>query len=162
MTFALLFPAAGFAAKRDAAPPPPALRDLIACRNEMDGTRRLACFDRASAALQEAVATEAVAVVDQKEVRATREALFGLPTPRDVSLIGAGVSQIESVVREATVNSDGAVVVTLESGQIWAQVDGRGMRTPRRGEKVTIRRATLGRLEAVFEGGTTRQFRRIQ
>ncbi len=62
------------------------LRAVAACRALPEAEARLACFDRAAAALEQAVASGEVAVVDREQQRKVRRQAFGLnlPEPRPV------------------------------------------------------------------------------
>lgn len=156
----VLLPAAASAARERALPP--AVDALLACRAETDAARRLACFDRESATLSAAISARDVVVVNQAQVRATGEALFGLPRPRGVELVGDSVGTIDQVLEAVAVQPDGNSLFTMKSGQQWLQLDGRFMgREPKPGDPVTIHRSTFGRMEAVF-GKLVRQVRRLR
>jgi len=54
------------------------VRKVIDCRAIVDSTQRLACYDAQVARLDEAATRKEVVVVDQAEVKRTRQGLFGL------------------------------------------------------------------------------------
>jgi len=131
---------------------PEVLTQLIACRAITAEAERLACFDRQVAALEQAEASRAIAVVDRQQIRRTRRSLFGLTLPdlgifggdEDRGEDGAGVNEITTTLRSAGTGADNRMVYRLEDNSVWVQTEGRIGRTPRSGEPVRIRRGPLG------------------
>lgn len=158
----------GCATAADALPP-----SLRACMKEADATRRLACFDRESAAL----AGESAPVARQVEPAPPRPAA---PTPSApvasaAATAGAAAATAQSAtdkfgykgniareeldkqkqaeeasgtltakVAEVSAPPNGGLVVTLDNGQVWQQKTAdRGIHI-KVGDQVTIKRATLG------------------
>jgi len=55
------------------------------------------------------------------------------------------VTQIESTVASFTNNADGGYIVKLADGSVWSQVDDAMLGLPpRRGDKVVVKRGSLG------------------
>jgi hypothetical protein len=135
-----------------------ALAKLAECRSIGEAAARLACFDRETAALEAAQASGAVVIVEREEIRSTRRKLFGLTLP-NLSVFGddspgaEGISQIESKIRRISRNPYGKWIFELEDGARWAQIDTRELsRTPRVGDSIKIRRATMGSYLANVQG----------
>ena len=128
-----------------------ALAPFAACRHISEASARLACFDQAAAALERAVAEERIVILNRQDIRETRRSLFGLARPR-LSLIEGETEraeerfeEIETTVSRASQVSPGRWLVTLPDGAQWRMVEtSSGMREPRSGARVRIRKAALG------------------
>jgi hypothetical protein len=126
-----------------------ALKALTDCRAVTEGAARLACFDAAAARLDQAERTGDVVVLDREQVRTAKREAFGLKLPsfdlfdRDERQRTVEVDRVESTVASAGRGATGWVV-TLENGQVWRQTDNKSLYRVRRGDKVEIRRGTLG------------------
>ena len=126
---------------------PPAVQQLIACRSITDSAQRLACYDRESAALDKAIATKDVVVIDKARATATKRSLFGFSIPDFGGLFGGGdeVKQIEGTVTASRTNGEGGWTVKLADGSMWTQTDDTPIALPpRSGDKVVIKRGALG------------------
>jgi hypothetical protein len=135
---------------------PPQLEPCVAIRRDSE---RLACFDKAIAALRRGEASA-------QPVSA--ENMFGAST---------GLSQTESERQEVkreelrqisgTVTSlrhtdDGMIVVELDNGQVWRQQDSNVRLMVSTGDKVTIVRASLGTFRITDKTGRFARFRRVR
>lgn len=126
------------------------LDQLAACRPVTDPAQRLACYDAAAAALDEAERSGEVVVLDREQMNETRRGLFGFALPNmDLFNRGEGVvveeiDNVEYVVRTAREFRDDEWVFTMEDGSVWRQIDGRMWGRPRAGETAVVRRAALG------------------
>jgi hypothetical protein len=130
------------------------LDDLAGCRAIADDTTRLSCFDKASAALEQAVKAKDVRIVDRDEVRRARRSLFGLNLP-DLGLLGGAdrgeadqreaFSEINTTVRSARAGANGRGEITLadEGSPVWQTTDPMPF-PPRSGAKVRIRKGAMG------------------
>ncbi|WP_436803804.1 hypothetical protein [Sphingomonas sp. DT-51] len=131
------------------------LDGFAACRAITDGAARLGCYDRASAALEQAVNAKDVRIVDRSEVRRARRSLFGLNVP-DLGLFGGSgergdegereaFSEINTTVRSARAGSNGRVDITLadEGTPVWQVTDPMNF-PPKPGAKVRIRKGAMG------------------
>ncbi len=148
-------PASAGAQRGGDAPParPESFEALVRCRAITEDSARLACFDRAVAALQAAQERRDVVVVDRQQVREGRRRLFGLALPR-IPIFGGGddddhdedaVHSIESTVATVTQQGYGQWQVTLADGSVWLQVDNNTLAVaPRRGHRIVINRGALG------------------
>jgi len=137
------------AKKAEEGPPPPQVSALLACRGITDSAERLACFDKASATIGEAVAKRDLVVFDRESVRKTKRGLFGFGIPNlgifsdeDDSV---EIKQIEGEVVSTAFNADGGYIFRLADGSRWTQMDGKPIALPpRSGDKVVVKRGALG------------------
>ena len=128
------------------------VKALSDCRAIADPTERLACFDKAAAALDEAQTKGDVIVVDRQQAREVKRQAFGFNMGAALSIFeGQGGKDkeadesINAVARSATHTVDGKVIVTLEGGAVWRQIDSDTLSNdPHPGSKIHIRRAMLG------------------
>jgi hypothetical protein len=127
---------------------PPTVQQLIACRSIADSAQRLACYDRQSAALDKAIASKDVVVIDKAKATATKRSLFGFSIPDFGGLFGGAgddVKQIESTVTASGPNADGGWTVKLADGSMWTQTDETPVALPpMHGDKVVITRGLFG------------------
>lgn len=143
--------AAGASALAQTAPPERAatVQALADCRKLSEDSARLACYDKAVAALDQAEARGDIVVVDRDQARKVRRQAFGLSLP-SLSLFDKGESDDElnnmtAQVASARQDGTGRWTVRLDSGATWTQVDTSPLRrTPKAGMPVTIRKAALG------------------
>jgi len=148
----------GLVAAPLAAPPPkPAATDgralelqrLLDCRKIVDGPARLACFDAASAAFDQAEAKGDIVVVNREQARKVRRQAFGFTLP-SMSLFERGekpeeIDTVQAKVAAVRQNGAGKWVIRLEDGAVWVQVDANEINPdPSPGEVAEIRRASLG------------------
>jgi len=148
----------GLVAAPLAAPPPkPAtaegraaeLQRLLDCRKITDSAQRLACFDAASAAFDQAEAKGDIVVVNREQARKVRRQAFGFSLP-SMSLFERGekpeeIDTVQAKVAAVRQNGAGKWVVRLEDGAVWVQVDSNDITPdPQPGEVAEIKRASLG------------------
>lgn len=128
--------------------PPAAVQSLLSCRSIADSAQRLACYDKAAQGFAEAVTKREVVVIDKARANEARRSLFGFSIPNFGALLGGGgdeVNQIQSTVQGAVENGDGSFTITLADGSTWMQTDSTPVALPpRRGDKVVVKRGTLG------------------
>ena len=127
---------------------PAAVQSLLACQSVTDSAQRLSCFDKAAQGLAEAMNKREVVIVDKARANEAKRSLFGFSVPNFSSLFGAGdeqLNQIESTVAAAVENGYEGWTVKLADGSTWQQTDGTTVALPpRRGDKVIVKRGTLG------------------
>ena len=139
------------------------LDPLFACREIVDDSARLACFDAAADALRSETESGDVVAVDRERIEAAEEATFGLSIPNfslpslrgeNTQLAEAADAESASPERVVTRNDDGNierieglpvselemspagnVYVTLANGQVWRQTDGTHVQGVRRGAR---------------------------
>lgn len=146
---ALLSTPATAAQRRAATTETPAMvQRLLACRALADAAQRLACFDRETTALSQAVARRDVVVIDRQRVTAARRSLFGFSVPSFGGLFGGDeneVKEIQSTVAGVGRNPEGGLTIKLADGSTWSQTDDAPLALrPERGQKVVVRRGLLG------------------
>jgi hypothetical protein len=139
-----------FAATPASDPPkvPQIYSDLIRCRAVPDEKERLACFEATTAKLEAAIEKRDIVVIDREQIKATRRTIFGLSLPK-LGILGEDakdeISQVDGVIAGVGTNSDGRWMVVLKDGARWQQIDSRPLAfPPKAGDKVVIRRATMG------------------
>ena len=126
------------------------LESLAACRTQSDPAQRLACYDAAAAALDEAERAGDVVVLYREQMLETRRGLFGFAMPSlDIFNRGDGdlveeIDNVSYVVRIAREFRDDEWVFTMEDGSVWRQIDGRMWGRPRAGQTAVVRSAALG------------------
>lgn len=145
------------------------LRSFADCRAVADPGQRLACFDRAAAALASAVEKKDVRIVDRADVRKARRSLFGFALP-NIDLFGGGkddeaqakdedaFTEINTTVASASATgANGRVQIRLadDSGAVWQTTDPMNW-PPKPGAKIRIRKGALGNYFIAVEGRSYR------
>ncbi|WP_165912149.1 hypothetical protein [Novosphingobium sp. PhB165] len=167
----LFAPVAASAAKKaEETPPPPELfQHLLDCRTITDGPARLTCFDRQSAALDDAMRKKEIVVADKQAVQRAKRGLFGFAAPV-AKLMGFGgseddaneIKEVSTTVESARHNANGWVV-TLADGSTWEQNDTRDfVLSPKPGNEVRITRGVLGTYFVSVHGQAAVKMRRVQ
>lgn len=126
---------------------PAQVQRLMACRTIAAAQDRLACFDRETNAMQQAIASKNLVFVDREKVRAASRSVFGFSVPNLGGLFGGDdeVKQIESTVTRSGRNADGGWVFYLADGSVWSQTDDWPLGLPpERGDKVVVSRGLMG------------------
>ncbi|MFC5371472.1 hypothetical protein ACFPIF_02855 [Brevundimonas faecalis] len=123
------------------------LQRLNECRSVASPEARLACFDAASAALDQAERNGDVVVVERGRIEDARRAIFGFTAPRLPAFLGgpeqSDIESIETTLVSATRN-DGWTV-RLADGSVWKQTDTAAVSfRPVEGTPVRVRRAAMG------------------
>lgn len=140
MNFSLIVAFAGAAMLASAAQSQQAgvpLSEFRACRDEMDDSKRLRCFDRAAAAVFGP--DEALDRRRAEHERSQFGAVRGEEREGEMREITAVASSVEEDIRT------GEGVVVLENGQVWQFLpDGRHAAPLRAGISVTIARSGFG------------------
>ncbi|HEU5284910.1 MAG TPA: hypothetical protein VFU20_00190 [Sphingomicrobium sp.] len=163
---ALLSTAAAAAPRKKAEGGAPAqIQRLLGCRALADAAQRLACFDRETSALDQAMAKRDVVVIDRQRVTAARRSLFGFSVPSFGGLFGGDeneVKEIQSTVAAVARNPEGGWTIKLADGSTWTQTDDTpiGLR-PERGQKIVVRRGSLGSFRLSVNGQPGFKVKRI-
>lgn len=133
--------------------------DIQRCRDIRADTDRLACFDRASAALGVARGSGDVIVLDRKKVVEQRRRQFGLNDGGSDS--GVEVKELQSTIR-AVVPSRVPLRFDFElaNGSVWQTID--TVRAPRSGAPIKVTVAALGGYRASIDGGRSFLVKRIR
>lgn len=148
--------------------PPAAYQKVADCRAVADPSQRLACYDQAVAALDQALQTHDVVMADREEVQKAKRGLFGFTAPIG-HLLGLGgnddadrVKQIDTTVTAVRHNRDGWLLTFAEGGT-WQQIDMRDfVLAPKEGQKARITSGALGSYFVSVDGQMARKFRRVE
>lgn len=155
MTAALLALAALTGA--DSPEVPPQLAALQACAAIKEDAGRLACYDRAMAALDQAVAAKSVLVVDRAKLKRDRERQFGLPRREAPVYSDAKVAEparLEAVL--ASVAPAGEfLLLSVVGGGTWQTTEA-AFAPPRPGAKLLIEKGALGGYFITYAGRSVR------
>lgn len=125
------------------------LQRLMDCRKVEGDAARLACYDAAAGAMDQAESKGDIVVVDREQARSVRRQGFGFNLP-SLSLFERGekpeeIDKLQVKVASARQDGNGKWTVVVEGGQVWRQVDtGDFSQRPKPGMTATIRRAMLG------------------
>ena len=139
-------------AKEADRPRPESFQKLLDCRSIADNSARLSCFDDQAAKLDQAEASKQLIVVDREQVKQARRGLFGLSLPDLGGLFGGKggetdadeLSEISSTITSVRSTGYGNWLIILEDGAKWQQVGGELALSPKPGQPVQIRKASLG------------------
>lgn len=129
----------------------PLVNALEACRAIADPNQRLSCYDKQAGALLDAATKGDVAVVDKSEVRKARKSLFGFAMPKIPFFSGDDSADAVPDTLETTIKSASGIgygkyrMVIAEGNAVWETTETYGtMRDPRAGDKIVIKRGSLG------------------
>lgn len=119
------------------------LRDCMAVQSE---SNRLACFDRAVAALREAAGSAPPPVEAGKQLEVEK---FGIETLSPAAWNEKVAEEEEmqgfaSTVHEMLKDARGRSVIIIENGQMWRQISGLPLPPVREGDAVRLERRSLG------------------
>ncbi len=142
--------------------------ELIRCKAIAQNDERLACYDRASAAIVASRASGDLMVLYRKAVIARKQSRFGLAVPTD-EMFGGGkaddntaVRQLESTIKSAkATNVYGRWNLELANGSVWQTIDSMTF-SPDPGDKIVLKEASLGGYRASIEGGRSVLVTRIR
>jgi hypothetical protein len=128
-----------------------------ACAALRRDSERLACFDKAVAALK--------AGDDTANISA--ENMFG--ATHDTASAGGAeavkreeLRQISGTVTSLRRADDGMITVELDNGQVWRQQDSDVRMMVAQGDKVTVVRASLGTFRIADKSGRFARFKRVR
>ena len=135
----------------------PGLQAVFDCRAVADQAERLACFERNVGALEAALASNKVVVVDSEQARAARREAFGfsLPSLNIFNRVEGGEELDEATFTVDSASRDGGLwTVRMDNGQVWRQTQSTpGYMSVRRGAKAEIRKGLLGAFFMKIDGG---------
>jgi hypothetical protein len=127
------------------------VRALSDCRKITEDSARLACFDKAAGALDQAESQGQVVVIDQAQVATVRRQAFGFSMPslnifaKSAPKSGEGVDHLHLVVAHARRDGDGHWVFTSDDGAVWRQTDESEFAVdPAKGSKLFVESGALG------------------
>jgi hypothetical protein len=134
---------------------PEALKPCLAMRRDSE---RLACFDRAAAAIE----------AGQADAAATSpESLFGsnaevAQTSGKSDSKRDELKQISGSAAYTHRTDEGMIVLTLDNGQVWRQQDANVTLTIEPGDAVNVVRASMGTFRITDKRGRSARFKRLR
>lgn len=137
---------------------------LMQCRTITAPDERLACYDRETQSMNQAIASRDLVVIDKERARAAKRSLFGFAIPNFGGLFGSGdddISQIESTIKKVEHNAFGGLLITLADGSVWTQTDDWPGLDARPGKKVVVKRAALGSFRLMIPGENGIKVKRV-
>ncbi len=156
-------------AQKEVRPQSPLISALGQCRAIADSTKRLACYDGASARLVGAATSGEVTVVDRSELRQARRSLFGFNMPK-LPFFGGDTSAesdtgtLETTAIEARSSGNGGrFLMKLAEGNAWWEITETYVNfdPPRKGSKVVIKRGPMGSYFVRIDGQRGVRGRRV-
>lgn len=138
---------------------PKLYQDLVQCREISDSAERLACFDAASAKMEQATAAKDIVILDRAEVRKTKRSLFGFFLPKLPFFDDDDKDEftmIESSFASVTSIGYGKYQFDVPDGGTWQTTEPmRGV--IREGQKMKIKQGAVGGfLMQIGNGGYVR------
>lgn len=146
---------------------PPAFNSLVNCRSIAAAAERLACFDRAVAAIDAAEARKELVIVDREQINKTRRSVFGLALPNlgifgDSGTAGEPEAKVEGKIKRVWTAPDGKWGFEMDDGARWVQLDSRNFAIdPKPGQSIVIRRAAMGSYLANVNKQTAIRVKRV-
>lgn len=146
----------------------PSLVEAVSnCRKIASQNERLACFDRASAALDAARADQGLVIMDKAQIREKRRSLFGFQLPK-INLFGGKsdapeeeIKELTSTIRNVSPSGRDNFTLRLADNSVWRTTE-RSKVDPKRGDTILIRRAALGSYRAKVAGGLAVRIQRVE
>jgi hypothetical protein len=136
---------------------PAVVQSLLDCRKQADNAERLACYDKAAAAMESATASGDLVSIDREQRRAARRQAFGFTLP-SLSFLERGekpeeADRITATVARANLDANGKWIIQLEDGAVWRQTEVQDLgREPRKGSKVVITKGLMGGYFLTIDG----------
>jgi hypothetical protein len=134
---------------------------FIACGAEKDDAKRLACFDAAvsQARAQPAAPAEAAAVTAAPAL--TKEEKFGLrgDLKEEKAKKAPELVELQSMTGKVTklaAKPHGELIVTLDNGQVWYEIQANTGLRVKVGDQVTIKAGALGSYSLVANGRSSK------
>jgi hypothetical protein len=142
-----------------ATPPPraPVVEAVVSCRAIVANDERLACFDKAVAALTAAETAGDVVTIDREQRRAVRRQAFGLALP-SLTIFDRGeepeeVNRLTVTGAEVSKTLYGRWILKLDDGAVWRQTDDYELlKAPRKGSTAVISKGSLGSFYMKVDG----------
>jgi hypothetical protein len=147
---------------------------LLACANETDDAQRLRCFDAVVAGLRKAppapAAAAAAAPTPAPAAASPPPPAAAAPTPE--AKFGARgeikpdrheeLSELTGTVTALGTKPHGELIVTLDNGQVWAEIQTSSKVRLKTGDTVRIERGALGSYSLIAPNGRSSKVSRIR
>ena len=147
---------------------PAGLSPLLSCRALTDGQARLACFDREAEKVEAQAARRDLVVMNRDQIANAQKERFGrasAPNPMQAASSESDAKApefIEDRLQSARLSADGKWVFTLSNGAVWGQTELKGIRSPKVGDAILIRKGALGSFLASIKGRPAIRVKRIR
>lgn len=144
------------------------LAGIYACKDKVDPTERLACYDAAVGIIATKEANKEIVTIDAAASETIQREAFGFSLPSlpklglpsfggskdgtSKSSQSSGPKAQEFPVKRVAKGRDG-VLITMENGQIWRGVNGRLNYIPKGDLVATIRKASMGSYRLSLSNG---------
>lgn len=156
---AALISAPAIAKDDDDVAKPQVYLELVNCKGIADSAARLACFDAASAKMEQAAEAKDIVILDRAEVRKTKRSLFGFLLPKLPFFDDDKEDEftnIETTFSSITPIGYGKYQFQIPDGGTWETTEpAKG--NLREGQKVKIKRGSVGGfLMQIGSGGYVR------
>jgi len=151
---------------------PTANASFLSCAGEQDDARRLACFDAVVAQVRAQPATPVASAAPAAAAAAapvplSKEERFGLrgdlkqeKAKKAPEL--AELQELRATVTKVAVKPHGELILSLDNGQVWYEIQtSTGIRV-KTGDQVTIRSGALGSYSLVAPNGRSSKVTRVR
>ena len=130
---------------------------FLACGSEKDDARRLACFDAAVAKAKSQPAVASAATAAAAAPTLTKEEKFGLrgDLKQEKAKEVPELAELESLsgkVTKVAAKPHGQLIVTLDNGQTWMEIQANSGLRVKVGDQVTVKSGALGSYSLVANG----------
>jgi len=143
---------------------PATTAEFLACAAEKDDARRLACFDaavdRARTAPADPASAVAAAPLSQEEKFGLRGELKQEKAQKVPEL--QELEQLQAQVTKVSTKPHGELVVTLENGQVWTEIQTNSGARVKAGDRVAIKPGALGSFLLVAPNGRSTRVTRVR
>jgi hypothetical protein len=135
------------------------VQSLSDCRKITEDAARLACYDKAAGALDQAESQGQVVVIDREQARAVRRQAFGFNLP-SLNIFGRGAVKSEEGFDHLNLDiasvhhsSEGKWVFVATNGAVWRQTDSEEFaEDPHPGSKLFVHNGALGSFFCKVDG----------
>ena len=129
---------------------------VIACQEIANSSDRLECYDLAAIALQSAIENKNIAIVSRAESLEVKRSLFGLKLPRINLFTGFdgddGDDTVTGTIQDVKRVAGGKWIVQIDT-MVWQTTETGFFQTlPKKGQKATVTRGSLGSFKLSVEG----------
>jgi|LauGreDrversion4_2_1035121.scaffolds.fasta_scaffold01007_16 hypothetical protein len=144
------------------------LSPLLSCRALSDGQARLICFDRETEKLEAQTTRRDLVILDRDQIAKAQKDQFGrssAPNPMPATSNESDTKApdfIEDRLQSARLSADGKWVFTLTNGAVWGQTELKGIRSPKVGDAIRIRKGALGSFLASIKDRPAIRVKRIR
>jgi hypothetical protein len=155
-------------AKEQVVPSSPLVAALGSCQKIADGAARLACYDKAAAAIVTASESGDIRVVDRESVRKAQRSLFGFSLP-SIPFFDSGSGKdappkkLDSTILNFSSIGNGFYRFTIaDERAVWETTEAANVRDAKPGEPVSILRSAIGSYWAKIGNRRDLRVRRIR